>query len=572
MTLKKRPNILIIMTDEERFPPVYENEEAKAYRVKHSKGRLAIQKHGLEFQKHYTAATACAPARATFYTGQYPSLHGVSQTPGMAKSSFDPSQFWLDPKTVPTLGHYFRAGGYRTFYKGKWHASDADLPVPGTRNALMSNGTDGKAYPERVDQYRNANRLDQFGFNGWIGPEPHGSLQANDGSVRDPGFAQQVCDLLKDLDRQACENKGSDEPWLMVSSFVNPHDIVFSGLNLYGINWFPRFQEMVDNNELPYIEPAPTHEENMETKPRAQRDYRLQYPKMYMPQPMNQEYYQFYYYLMAEVDTHIHRVYETLSGCSFFKDTIVVLTADHGDMLGAHGGMQQKWFNAYDETVHVPLTISNPRLFQKPQTTQMLTSHIDILPTLLGMADIDVDGAMKKLKVTHTEVREPVGRNLWHNITANDMDVKTDAPIYFMTDDEVETGLNQTNVITGNQYRSVIEPKHVESAITWLPGPKGPELWKYNRYFDNPRFWKSGPGNQTNNIDEPLVPDEHECYNLTQDPLELDNRVSPNSPNPLTDEERERFQQMLDQQRDAKRLVPKNLNYEQILEQAPLRD
>ncbi len=548
MALRDRPNILIIMTDEERFPPVYENEEAAAYRIKHSKGRLAIKEYGLEFQKHYTAATACAPARATFYTGQYPSLHGVSQTPGMAKSSFDPSLFWLDPKTVPTLGHFFRAGGYRTFYKGKWHASDADILVPGTKNALMSNGTDGKPIPERVDQYHRANRLNPFGFNGWIGPEPHGSLQANDGTVRDPGFANQVCNLLKDLDKQACAGD-SEEPWLMVSSFVNPHDIVFAGLDMFGMNWFPRFQEMVENGSLPTIDPAPTHTENMETKPRAQRDYRLQYPKMFMPQPMNQEYYQLYYYLMAEVDLHIGRVYETLKSCSFFEDTIVLLTADHGDMLGAHGGMQQKWFNAYDETTHVPFTISNPNLWQKPQTTDMLTSHIDVLPTLLGMAGIDVNKAVKQLKATHTEVRNPVGRNLWPNITGNQLDPQTDDPIYFMTDDEVGTGLNQTNAITGNAYRSIIQPKHVESAMTWLSSDNGPQLWKFNRYFDNPRYLPAGPGNQTDNLTEPAVPSEFECYNITEDPMEQDNRMSPYSSNQLTQDQKDQFLAMLEEQR-----------------------
>jgi len=49
------------------------------------------------------------PGRASLYTGHYPSLHGVTQTTGAAKESFDPDIFWLDPNGVPTMGDYFRA-------------------------------------------------------------------------------------------------------------------------------------------------------------------------------------------------------------------------------------------------------------------------------------------------------------------------------------------------------------------------------------------------------------------------------------------------------------------------------
>ncbi|WP_228565116.1 sulfatase-like hydrolase/transferase [Myxococcus sp. AB036A] len=100
----KRPNFLIITTDEERFPPPYENEEARRFRVENDQVGQELRKHGIEFLRHHTASTACAPSRTTLYTGQYPSLHGVSQTPGIGKSSFDPDMYWLAPNTVPTLG------------------------------------------------------------------------------------------------------------------------------------------------------------------------------------------------------------------------------------------------------------------------------------------------------------------------------------------------------------------------------------------------------------------------------------------------------------------------------------
>ncbi len=96
--------------------------------------RLAAR--GLEFHRHYAGSTACTPSRATLFTGQYPSLHGVTSTDGVAKQNTDPGMQWLDPNTVPTLGDWFRAGGYQTHYRGKWHVSFADLTTPGSHEGL----------------------------------------------------------------------------------------------------------------------------------------------------------------------------------------------------------------------------------------------------------------------------------------------------------------------------------------------------------------------------------------------------------------------------------------------------
>jgi arylsulfatase A-like enzyme len=137
------PNILLIMTDEERYPPPYETEAVKTFRRDQLVARERIRDGALEFHRHYAGSTACVPSRATLFTGQYPSLHGVSQTDGTAKHSDDPAMMWLDPDSVPTLGDWFRAGGYKTHYRGKWHISNAALLVPGTHDGLMASGEAG---------------------------------------------------------------------------------------------------------------------------------------------------------------------------------------------------------------------------------------------------------------------------------------------------------------------------------------------------------------------------------------------------------------------------------------------
>src|SRR4051794_13492340 len=90
------PNILLIMTDEERYPPPYETAEVAEFRRTQLTSRERIRSGGVELHRHYAGST-CVPSRATLFTGQYPSLHGVTSTDGIAKQANDPGVHWLDP-------------------------------------------------------------------------------------------------------------------------------------------------------------------------------------------------------------------------------------------------------------------------------------------------------------------------------------------------------------------------------------------------------------------------------------------------------------------------------------------
>ena len=128
----------MILTDQLRYPPPYESAELAQYRRDHLPGVEWLRQNGVSFHHHYPMAAACAPSRASLLTGQYPSLHGVTQTDGLAKAADGPDMFWLAPDTVPTLGDWFRAGGYRTYFKGKWHASHAHLDAEDGDGFLLS--------------------------------------------------------------------------------------------------------------------------------------------------------------------------------------------------------------------------------------------------------------------------------------------------------------------------------------------------------------------------------------------------------------------------------------------------
>lgn len=568
-----RPNILLLMVDEMRYPPVYEGEGLKQFRRQYLLTQEALRKRGVEFHRHYAASTACAPSRASFFTGHYPSVHGVTQTTGAAKEANDPDVFWLDPNSVPTLGDYFRAAGYDTFYKGKWHVSNADLQIPGTHDQVVSFDSMGNPDPEKEQLYLEADRLDGYGFTGWIGPEPHGSKPLNSGGSpaqgqgRDEGFANQAVRLIQELDRS-----GGQTPWLMVSSFVNPHDIALWGFFARNSGFFDFSVEDVVPSFTELFEPAMfarTLLDDLTKKPSCQKSYQESYHQWMQGIPPN-DYFRFYYQLHKDVDAEMMKVYDALRSSRFFNNTIVIFTSDHGDLLGSHRFMHQKWYQTYDEALRVPLIISNPWLFRKPSSVSCVTSHIDVLPTLLGFAGFDPRELNSRVAEGHGDPLVPVGRNLVG--LALGQVSHLDDPIYFMTDDDPSRGQNQENFY-GVAYDSVSQPNHIESVIVEIDG----QIWKYSRYFDNPQFWSDpAPRNGAQKdvvirVDEgPVdVPGEHEVpatkrvkfepvreelemYNLTRDPMELNN-LSGSLAHAAMEEH---LAGLLEQQRALKRLAP----------------
>jgi len=543
--LLKRPNVLLILVDEERYPPVYEGPGIQAWSRSQLFAHRFLRSHGLEFTNHYVAATACSPSRATLFTGQYPSLHGVSQTSDVAKRPADSDMFWLDPNTVPTLGDYFRAAGYRTYYKGKWHISNADIPIPGTHQSTPSyqRGT-GMPDPKREQLYLRADRLNGYGFSGWIGPEPAGRAPHNTGSSaalgingRDVVYSSDVISLIRQLAEERLQSRAREfQPWLLVASFVNPHDIALFG-DMTQILPFFRFH--VDDS-VPDVEPPPTQRETLRTKPRCQASYRDVYPHAFQPITDNAFYRRLYYQLQKNADQQIMRVLQALSDTSLYGETIIVFTSDHGDLLGAHGNLHQKWYCAYEEAIHVPLVIHNPLLFSTPQTTQQLSSHVDLLPTLLGLIGADPAALQAEPAQTHSEVPPPAGRDLSALILGTGAPQRLEEPLYFMTDDDVTKGQHQVSLL-GQPYHSVVSPNRVETVIACVRCNQKKTVWKYSRYFS----------------DETIVAasDEYELYNLTADPLEVFNLASPVYATPQTEPVRHWMAALLTEQRRQKRLT-----------------
>lgn len=548
----QRPDIVIVMTDEERATPPYESDTVQIWRDETLSGRRWFDSHGVSFARHYTGSLACVPSRPTIFTGHYPDLHGVTQTDGIGKAHDDSRLRWLRSGEVPTLGNWFRAAGYDTHYDGKWHISHADLVDPVTGTSLDTNDDKGVVDPDAVRRYLDADPLAPYGFSGWVGPEPHGAKLSNAGIRRDPLIADRVVAWLENRYARRCAgDPAALRPFLLVASFVNPHDIVLFPA------WARRNPLPASPLDPPPVPAAPTADEDLSAKPAAQIAFREAYYSGYGPASSiertyrrnAQHYRDLYYRLHAEVDAPIDRVRRAVTegGSDEGPDnTVLVRTADHGDLLGAHGGLHQKWFNLYDEATRVPFVIVRVGSdATEPRTVSAPTSHVDLVPTLLSAAGVDVNAVAATLAPSFSEIHPLPGRDLMPVVDGAPAD--GDRAVYLMTRDNVlegdtgASGIARMLRLTTNVPAPlrILIPAHTAANFEGLvlrvdddaaSGGAG-HLWKLVRSFDDPGTWTEpgvrhlaadGMGGPTYRSDP--LDDQWELYDLTGDPIESHNR------------------------------------------------
>jgi arylsulfatase A-like enzyme len=223
---------------------------------------------------------------------------------------------------------------------------------------------------------------------------------------------------------------------------------------------------------------------------------------------------------------------------------VLVRTSDHGDLLGAHGGLHQKWFNLYDEATRVPFVIARIGAgATSPRTVTAPTSHVDLVPTLLAAAGVDVEAAAATLAGSFSEVHPLPGRDLMPVVDGAPAD--DTRAVYLMTRDNMLEGDTGASAIARRLRRTVNPPAplrirvpaHVASNFEGLvvriddvAGGDG-HLWKLVRTFDDPATWTepgvrhlaaNGRGGEAYRM-SPLD-DQWELYDLTADPTESRNR------------------------------------------------
>jgi arylsulfatase A-like enzyme len=346
---QRRPNILVIVVDQLRFPQWL---SAGPGGPSLPPNLRRLRRGAVSFAGHYTASTDCTPARSALLTGLYTHQTGCMITGG---STLDPG--------FPTWGTMLREHDYRTWWYGKWHLTHHDnkwSPRPGRR------------------------ALERYGFSGGTYPSPDGG--PGQGWHVDPDIAGQFEDWFA--------HEGGAEPWCTTVSFVNPHDIAW---------WYVWSNRVPAEAEAPrVVQRLPPNFETPEllierNKPLLQRSFQDTAAASFGPVPFSGPevvptwlaFLDLYVKLQHEVDRHVGRVLRTLqSRPEVAANTVIVFTSDHGE-YGASHGLRGKGAATYEESIRVPLIVKDPRgvLTSAPELLRsQLSSSVDVAPLLLTIA------------------------------------------------------------------------------------------------------------------------------------------------------------------------------------------
>jgi len=332
----------------------------------------AIASHGVRFQNHYIASAMCSPSRATFLTGRPPQFHHVID---QMQYSFVPT---LDPK-IPNVGSVLKGLGYKTAYFGKFEMDKGILNPKPTVN-----------YSTAAQPYG----FDVFSAAGDIGSDPRSGFD------NDPFIAGESVRWLRVM---ASEARRTGQPFFMVASFVNPHDIMFGDGNIPGQ---PLVQKAVVQQVIPpppansiyekqwsFTLPASLQESlTAPGMPGALREYLTGWDAVLGTIPTDRKdmwtiFYNYYLNTIRDSDRSIQQIVDVMNEMDLWRDTVVLFTADHGEMGGAHGGLKGKGPMSYEENGHVPLIIAHPAA-KAGATCSALTSHLDLVPTFVGLTGV----------------------------------------------------------------------------------------------------------------------------------------------------------------------------------------
>ncbi len=410
--MAKPPNLILLITDQQRAPQHWPASPAWLNDLMPNDAEL--RRTGMSFTRAFIATAMCSPSRTSLLTGLYPARHGVPLTmtagdlfpnprnlPDVLRVAarlgvngevprrrlavaFGRGVLRLGPKSgnepelqpgVATLGTQLRERGYHVAFKGKWHLTK---PVDGEW---------GAADTERLER--------DYGFSEWEPPDAGGDAKAatfgggragTTGEGWDEDYTRQVERWLARADLP--------EPFCLVFSLVNPHDVLG-----YPSSFEEGGYSLAEFDDLRVPLP-PTLDEDLREKPTVQALMKLgqaSYLGGVRGRERQQRYLDFYAHLHRLVDEKIGRLLAALGDptdpASLRSRTVILRTSDHGEMALSHGGLRQKMFNAYEESLRVPFVVSNPALFPEPRESDALVSLVDVVPTLLGQTGKPGDAA-----------------------------------------------------------------------------------------------------------------------------------------------------------------------------------
>jgi choline-sulfatase len=348
-----RPNILILMVDQ-LAGPLFPDGPAGFL---HAPNLARLAERSTRYAAAYTASPLCAPARASFMSGQLPSRTRVYD---------NAAEFGSD---IPTYAHHLRRAGYLTCLSGKMHFVGPDQ-LHGFEERLTTD-----IYPADFgwtpDYGRPEERINWW-YHNLSSVASAGVAEITNQLEYDDEVTHHAVARLWDLARRR-----DDRPWCLTVSFTHPHDPYVAR---------PRFWDLYD--ACPALDPTSPPIPYEAQDPHSQRLMRsFDYAAFAITDDDVRRARRAYFAGISYVDERIGEILDVLARGGFVDDTVVVFLSDHGDMLGERG----LWFKMsfFEGSARVPLMIAAPGM--APGRIDAPVSTLDVLPTLAEIADIPLD-------------------------------------------------------------------------------------------------------------------------------------------------------------------------------------
>ncbi len=345
-----RPNIVVVMADQlaPHFCGAYGHPTVRTPNID------ALAARGMRFDAAYCNSPLCAPSRFAFMSGQLISRIAAYDNASEFRAS------------VPTFAHYLKALGYRTCLSGKMHFVGPDQKH-GFQDRITTDiypadfawTPDWEAPDERIDKwYHNMQTVKESG-------EAIATFQTDyDDEVE---FAARRWLIDRGRDRAA----GDKAPFCLVASFIHPHDPYVAK---------PEWWNLYTDADVPMPDTSLTPEEQDPFSRRVMDGIEASYVSLSDEEVRRAR--RAYLANVSYFDSKVGAIAKALEDIRELDNTIVVVTADHGDMLGERG----LWYkmNFFEHSARVPLIMAGPGVAQG--TALNACSLLDLLPTFFEIA------------------------------------------------------------------------------------------------------------------------------------------------------------------------------------------
>ncbi|QXD26118.1 sulfatase [Opitutia bacterium ISCC 51] len=348
----KRPNIIFVMTDDHTHQQM--SLTGNSFVQTPNLDRLAAE--GVWFKNAFCTNSLCAPARATILTGCLSNMNGI-----MGNSESKDKIERLDPD-LPTFPLLLKAAGYQTGIVGKWH-----LPHDprGFDYSCILPGQGLYFDPEMIENGERKN------FKGY------------------------VTDIITDKALEYLKGLDGDDPFCLIYQHKGPHRPFTPA---------PRHEDLL-SEDLPHPETfnddyatrlVAGKAADMKFEQSIARDYGDVFGDMTEAEKKEwifQRFVKDHNRAVVSIDEGLGRVLDYLDDNGLTENTLVIYTTDNGFYLGEYGWYDKRFM--YEPSLRIPFLMRYPAKVKAGQEEERMIMNVDVAPTILDFAGIDVPEVMQ---------------------------------------------------------------------------------------------------------------------------------------------------------------------------------